>query len=154
MSSRGATRPPPSASHAPPPTSRLQTETQVRNHYHERLDDATNRAADAFKDLVSSCSIRDRASNARSDYQSQVDAATLAHAADELLRLIAELKVATIVQDVSESKQEASEMLSFYDVETRQALHEITTLKDAVASSLASLEPHYYSSVTRWRTPL
>lgn len=94
--------------------------------------------------------LTDRTSNARSDLKIQVDTANLARAADQLLRLISDIKVATIVQQVRESKQESSEMRAFYDVETRNALAEVTALRDAVGGALEGLEKCYYASCTRW----
>lgn len=101
---------------------------------------------------MSSGEIRDKASNARAEFQTQVEAANLAKAADELLRLISELKIAAIVQEVKESNQEASEMRAIYEVENRQVVNELRNLRDNVSSALSALEKHYYQSCTQWAT--
>ena len=91
--------------------------------------------------------MRDKTSDARAEYQAQVEAANLSQAAEGLLRLISELKIVAIVQEVNESIQEASETCSLFDTETRRALAELGVLRDSVASTLVSLEKHYYNSV-------
>lgn len=98
---------------------------------------------------MSCCEIRDKATNARMDFQSQVEAANLAKAADDLLRLVSEMKIAVIVQEVKESEAEFTEMRAIYDVE-KASLNEMNKLRDNVASSLSALEKHYYASCTRW----
>lgn len=102
------------------------------------------------QDVVSCCNIQDKATNARTDFQSQVEVANLAKAADELLRLVSELKIAVIVQEVKESNFECSEMRHVYDQETRQSLHDLGELRVNVATALGALEKHYYTSSTRW----
>lgn len=106
----------------------------------------------ARQDVVSCCNIQDKATNARTDFQSQVEVENLAKAADELLRLVSELKIAIIVQEVKEGN---TEMRQVYDQETRQSLHDLGELRGNVANALGALEKHYYASTTRWsnKTP-
>lgn len=99
---------------------------------------------------MSTCEIRDRGANARADFQSQVEVANLAKAADELLRLVSDLKIASIVQEVKESKQECAQIRTNFEKETWHSLNELSILRDSVSSTLASLEKHYYGSTTRW----
>lgn len=84
------------------------------------------------------------------DFQSQVEAANLAKAADDLLRLVSELKIAVIVQEVKESEHECGEMRGIYDMEKKASFHELGKLRDNVSSTLSALEKHYYASCTRW----
>lgn len=152
MSSRGIQGAAPLTGTAPPPTAarRAPSAAEVRAAYHNRLDEQVNRAIDAFKEVVGCCEIRDKATNARKDFQSQVESANLAKASDELLRLVSELKIAVIVQDVQESEKECMEMRSIYDVEQKTSLGELGKLRDSVSASLSRLEKHYYASCTRW----
>lgn len=84
------------------------------------------------------------------DFQSQVEAANLAKATDDLLRLVSELKIAVIVQGVKESEDECKDMRTLYDKEKKTSFHELGKLRDNVASTLSALEKHYYASCTRW----
>lgn len=99
--------------------------------------------------MVNCCQIQDKATNARTDFQSQVEVANLAKAADELLRLVSELKIAVIVQEFLERNRECSLMRNVYDQETRHSLS-VGELLGNVANALTKLEKHYYSSTTRW----
>lgn len=100
-----------------------------------------------LQDVVASAKVRDKASNARAEFQSQVESANLAQAAEGLLRLISELKTAAIVQDVTDSTQEATETRNSLEAETRSALAELGVLRDSVANTLSALEKHYYRSM-------
>lgn len=128
------------------------TATQVlRDSYHARLEEHIGKAADSFKQILQSCLISDKATNARADFQSEVEAANLARAADELLRLISELKIAVITHmDGKECKVENLEMKAYYDGLTKLSLNEVKTMKESVADCLSGLERHYYDSCTRW----
>lgn len=101
------------------------------------------------QDVVASGEVRDRASNARAEFQAQVEAGNLAKAAEGLLRLISELKIAAVVQEVTETNREVTEMRTMYEFETRRAVSELGTLRDNVAATLTALEKHYYSSQAR-----
>lgn len=147
MSSRGITS---NADASHPPSTRAPTATALRRGFHDRLDEGVTKALDAFQNITTSCVIRDRASNARADYQAEVEAANLARAADELLRVISELKIAAIVQDVTEGKKEATELRALFDTDMKQSVHEIGRLRETVANSLSALEEHYYASCARW----
>lgn len=131
---------------------RTQTSEEVRTTYHQRLEDDVTKALNAFRDVVRSCQIEDKASNARADFQSQVEVANLAKAADELLRLVSELKVAVIVQEVRERSQECKMTRATYDSETFQSLNDMSELLGNVTIGLGALEKHYYTSATRWET--
>lgn len=100
--------------------------------------------------MVSCCEIQDKATNARTDFQSQVEVANLAKAADELLRLVSELKIAVIVQEFLERNSECMVMRNVYDQETRHSLHDMGELLGNVSNALSKLEKHYYASTTRW----
>lgn len=81
------------------------------------------------------------------DFQSQVESANLAKAADELLRLVSELKIAVIVQDGRENVKEVRAIL---EVERGALPTEMRRLRESVGGTLATLEKHYYASRTRW----
>lgn len=100
--------------------------------------------------IVASAQIHDRVASSRRDFQSQVDSSNLCHAAEELLRLISELKVATIVQEVSDSKQESFDLRFVYDKEVQHSERIIAKLSESVYPLLESLEQHYYRSCTTW----
>lgn len=102
--------------------------------------------------MVNACQIQDKTTNARTEFESQVEVANLAKAADELLRLVSELKIAVIVQEVLERSQECKDMRSIYDHETRNSLNDMGELLGNVTSGLGALEKHYYSSTTRWES--
>ncbi|PXF40346.1 Mediator of RNA polymerase II transcription subunit 22 [Gracilariopsis chorda] len=144
---QGATLP---IGHDPTPQRTIPTAVELRETYHNRLDTEIDRAMTAFQDLIASCEISDRTSNARAEYQTQVEAANLANSADQLLRLISELKIAAITQNIPEIKSENRTMQVFFDQTGRKMLKEILTLRDETAKTLRLLEKHYYESSTTW----
>lgn len=86
----------------------------------------------------------------RRDFESQVDSSNLCHAADDLLRLVSELKVAVIVQEVTDSKEESPELRGVYDWEVKSTERSIAGLSENVLPILESLETHYYRSCSTW----
>lgn len=135
------------------PSSQRTTTTaiELRETFHNRLETEIDRAASAFQDLVASCEISDRASNARAEYQTQVEAANLAKAADELLRIISELKIAAITQNYNEIKMESTTIQVYFDNFSRGMIKEVVALRENVGKTLRILEKHYYESCTRWQ---
>lgn len=99
---------------------------------------------------MQSCEIGDRVATARADFQAQVQTANLMHSLESMLRLVSDLKVATIVQEVSESKQESNELRAIYDGESKVTRNAIGALREQLATTLAALETHYYRSCTTW----
>ena len=95
--------------------------------------------------------VADRADNARGEYQTQVEAAKLARAAEEILRLTAEVQLALIVQDIGESCEEEKAAKAALETDARQAREELARLRDSVAGTLTELETHYYRSVPHVR---
>lgn len=93
--------------------------------------------------------ITDHASSTRAEFQTGVDAAALAQAMEGLLRLISELKVAAVVQDVSSTERENAEVRSLLSQHPMEATAELTKLKDTVLTALTELEAHYYESNCR-----
>ena len=106
-----------------------------------------------LQNVMASAQVRDSASNARAEFETQVEAANLTHAAEGLLRLISELKTAAIVQDVQTTNHEAQETKTGFENETRQVISELKHLRDNVAATLSTLEKHYYSSMPYLTTP-
>jgi hypothetical protein len=98
---------------------------------------------------VRSAEVSDHASNARAEFQTRVDAASLAQAAEGLLRLISELKVAAIVQDGPSSAREAAEVRAGLEAGAKSVGVELAGLRDDVAQLLSIVEDHYYESVCR-----
>jgi hypothetical protein len=96
--------------------------------------------------VIRSAEVSDQTSNARAEFQTQVDAAGLAQAAEGLLRLISELKVAAIVQDVSATTGEAEQTRTALMHHSKTAEDELIQLRDDVGRLLARLETHYFRS--------
>lgn len=84
------------------------------------------------------------------DFASEVDSANLCRAAEDLLRLISDLKIATIVQEVSDTKQETTDLRTIYDKEVKSTDQMISSLVVNLHPILDSLEHHYYHSATSW----
>jgi Surfeit locus protein 5 subunit 22 of Mediator complex len=99
--------------------------------------------------VVRSAEVSDHASNARAEFQTRVDAAGLAQAAEGLLRLVSELKVAAIVQDTTASADEAAEVRATLESHSRTSTAELAALRDVAAEHLAALEEHYFESQCR-----
>lgn len=104
------------------------------------------------KSIVSSCKIQDRVSGLRGEFQSQVDTSNLCKAMEDLLRLISELKVASIVQEVTDNRQESYELRGVYDNEVKFTERAIHSICENLLPALESLEAHYYRSCTTWAT--
>lgn len=99
---------------------------------------------------MESCQIQDRVASLQRDFAGEVDSANLCRAAEDLLRLISDLKVATIVQEVSDTKQEAVDLRAIYDKEVKAADLMISSLVVNLHPILDELEHHYYHSATTW----
>ncbi|CAN8075704.1 unnamed protein product [Agarophyton chilense] len=136
--------------HDPTPQRTAPTARELRESYHDRLDTEIDHVLTAFQDLVASCQISDRPSNARAEYQTQVEASNLANSADHLLKLIADLKVAVVTQNLAEVKTENRYMQTFMDKNSHEMLTHIVNLGDAIAKTLRLLENNYYASCTTW----
>lgn len=76
-----------------------------------------------------------------------MDASTLAQAAEGLLRLVAELKVAAIVQDAKSTGEEASEVRKELGELIKRSSAELGALRGSVDEALLALEKHYFQSV-------
>jgi hypothetical protein len=120
--------------------------SDLRAAYHRRLEDLTARAVDAFRDVVRGAELSEAAGNARAEFQTRVDAAGLVAAAEGLLRLVAELKVAAIVQDAATTTAEAAEVRAALEGHARQSTAELLVLRDDVATALEELETHFFAS--------
>ncbi len=103
------------------------------------------------QNTVASAQVKDKASNARAEFQAQVETANLASAAEGLLALISELKTAVVVQDISESDREAKNTKKALDDDVKRAFSELKSFRDTIATTLSSLERHYYESVPHVR---
>lgn len=90
--------------------------------------------------------MRDKAGNARAEYQAQVETANLASAAEGLLALISELKTAVVVQDLKETDKEGKKTKDALDADVKRAYDDVRKLRERVALTLAALERHYYES--------
>lgn len=84
------------------------------------------------------------------DLAAEVESANLSRAAEDLLHLISDLKVATIVQEVSDAKQETMELRTIYDQEVKATDQMIASLAVSLHPALHALEHHYYRSATAW----
>lgn len=90
--------------------------------------------------------MRDKAGNARAEYQAQVETANLASAAEGLLALISELKTAVVVQDLKETDREGEKTKLALDADVKRAYGEVKSLRGSVTATLTELERHYYES--------
>lgn len=102
------------------------------------------------QEVVASCAIHDRVSSFRCDVKSQVESGKLCKAVENVLELISELKVATIVQDVTDCNQESQELRGLYDTEVKYAHTALFMLSENITPMLESLEAHYYHSCASW----
>lgn len=99
---------------------------------------------------MESCQIQDRVTSLQRDFAGEVDSANLCRAVEDLLRLISDLKVATIVQEVSDTKQETFDLRTIYDKEVKATDQMISSLVLNLHPTLDALEHHYYHSATTW----
>jgi hypothetical protein len=99
-----------------------------------------------WQDVVRGAEVSDQTSNARAEFQTRVDAAGLAQAAEGLLRLISELKVAVIVQDANATSSEAEQVRSALKTHASISAVELRQLRNDVGDLLQKLETHYYQS--------
>jgi mediator of RNA polymerase II transcription subunit 22 len=104
------------------------------------------RIFDNLQDVIRSAAVSDQTSNARAEFQTQVDAAGLAQAAEGLLRLISELKVAAIVQDARATTGEAEQTRIALTLHSTTAEDELRQMRDDIGRLLTELETHYYQS--------
>ena len=134
-----------------PSRARNPSAAEVRQRYHKRLTDLGQVMLDSFKNTIASAEIADRATNSKNEFQAQVETAKLSQAAEGILKLNSELKIAMIVQDMGESSQEQRATKKALDEDTRKAKEMLGSLRDNVASTLTALEQHYYRSVPHVR---
>lgn len=123
---------------------------QVRENYHRRLDKHIKEAIDAYRSIIDSCTIKDTVGVMRGEFESQVDTSNLSKAAEGILRLISELKVACIAQEVTDTKQEYHDLRSVFDTEVKATERTIASLSESILPVLETLENHYYRSCTKW----
>lgn len=93
----------------------------------------------------------DRASNARGELRAQVETSKLTTAAEKILKLTSELKIALIAQDVGESWKDDCASKQALDSDSRRSKDELVKLRENVSSMLTQLETHYYKSVPHVR---
>lgn len=98
------------------------------------------------QDVVSNAEVTDPTGNAQAEFQIRVDSEGIAQAAEGLLRLISELRIAAVVQDVASTSKEADETRRAFDLQIENATTQLETLRDTVSDLLSRLEDHYYSS--------
>ncbi len=134
-----------------PSRTRNPSAAEVRQRYQKRLMDLGQVMMDSFKGTIASAEISDRATNSRNEFQAQVETAKLAQAAEAILKLNSELKIAMIVQDIGESSQDDRATKKAFDEDTRKAKEQMASLRDNVATTLTALEQHYYRSVPHVR---
>eukprot|EP00171_Calliarthron_tuberculosum_P017061 IDg17061t1 len=134
-----------------PSRSRAPSAAEVRSRYVRQLDDTIDKMIESFKNVILSAQIHDRATNARGEFLAQVSTANLAMASESLVRLISELKLALIVQDVGEASEDERSSMTALSADTRRALDDLCRLRDNIAANLSALERHYYASVPHVR---
>lgn len=133
---------------------RSLSSVQVRENYHRRLDKHIKEAVDSYRSIIDSCTIKDTVGVMRGDFESQVDTSNLSKAAEGILRLISELKVACIVQEVTDTKQEYHDLRSVFDTEVKATERTIASLSESILPVLETLENHYYQSCTKWSSSM
>lgn len=102
--------------------------------------------------MIRNAEVSGPATNARAEFQTRVDASALAQAAEGMLRLVAELKVAAIVQDIKSTGEEASEVRKELGELTKRSSGELSALRSSVDEALVALETHYFQSVVSVRS--
>jgi len=91
--------------------------------------------------------VSDTATNSRGELRAQVATAQLTCAAENVLKLTSELKIALIAQDVGESWKDDCASKQALDSDSRKSKDELVKLRENTASLLANLERHYYTSI-------
>ncbi|GAB0495202.1 hypothetical protein MMPV_006500 [Pyropia vietnamensis] len=159
MTSRGgsALRPgiPPPGSAARPGTalakpSLTTPSADVRAAYHRRLDALVTTITDSYLDALREAALpppSDPAAGAVSALRTEAATASVAAAADELLQLVSELKVAAVVYDVGSGAKDATNVKDGLERSRRVAEETLRTLAGRSAALLRELEVHYYASV-------
>jgi len=157
MTSRGGSAlrpgiPPPGSAARPGATapSLANPSADVRAAYHRRLDALITTIADAFADALREAALpppSDPAAGSVSALRTEAATASLAAAADELLQLISELKVAAVVHDVANGAKDAVSVKEGLERSRRIAEEALRVLAGRSAALLRELEVHYYKSV-------
>mmetsp|Transcript_36297 Transcript_36297/g.88657 ORF Transcript_36297/g.88657 Transcript_36297/m.88657 type:complete len:155 (+) Transcript_36297:626-1090(+) len=129
---------------APSRGARIKPAADVRADYTRRIDELINAMAKAFQEIVQAAEVRDEISDARAEYQIEVEAANVAQQCEGLLRLISELKVACIAQDVSGMRQDAQQVTATLQNEIKAINRLLDGVGDQTRALLGDLEQHFY----------
>lgn len=131
-------------------SSLVTTSADVRAAYHRRLDALVTTITDSYLDALREAALpppSDPAAGAVSALRTEAATASVAAAADELLQLVSELKVAAVVYDVGSGAKDATNVKDGLERSRRAAEETLRTLAGRSAALLRELEVHYYTSV-------
>eukprot|EP00172_Hildenbrandia_rubra_P002103 Plantae.Rhodophyta-Hildenbrandia_rubra.ctg27639.p1 GENE.Plantae.Rhodophyta-Hildenbrandia_rubra.ctg27639~~Plantae.Rhodophyta-Hildenbrandia_rubra.ctg27639.p1 ORF type:complete len:154 (+),score=37.54 Plantae.Rhodophyta-Hildenbrandia_rubra.ctg27639:197-658(+) len=125
--------------------------TEVRNSMHRRLDGIVTRISDSYQDVIKATKIENEMSSSmRGIMTIEVEAANIVSSCEALLRLVSELKVVSVAQDVKGVVGDVREMRERFDRDNGKVVGEWIGLRDKVGECLVELEKHYYQSIAHY----
>ncbi|KAA8499977.1 Mediator of RNA polymerase II transcription subunit 22 [Porphyridium purpureum] len=120
---------------------------ELRTAMHARLQKVVRELVNAFQEVLAAARLEtNKLDDASANLRVQVEAANVAHACEELLRFIADLKVLYIVQDLDGMNEETKQFRGMVETQCHETDDALFELQRTVLAALAEAE-HAYEGV-------